>query len=213
LKAVKLLGQPALFVTSLNQKLAFVSQYSPDGQIQHTWTFLFPMTGLDVDLTSNIVYFARGNAPQVYELNLQSPNAKLVFAGEVAGAKHLGSLALDVSRKRLFLADDEGGGVFEFDLLSHKSHIVSSDFGCPQAIELSADAGSLYVADSSRKKIYLLDLKQPKPVQKVFATSPDFRTPAGLAFLDDGRLAVADEDAGAIFVFSKAGVIQSVFRQ
>ena len=82
LKAVKLLGQPALFVTSLNQKLAFVSQYSPDGQIQHTWTFLFPMTGLDVDLTSNIVYFARGNAPQVYELNLQSPNAKLVLQGK-----------------------------------------------------------------------------------------------------------------------------------
>jgi DNA-binding beta-propeller fold protein YncE len=214
LVSAQLFNQLTLLITTNNQKSGFVSQYSLDGKLQHLWSFRYGVAGLDVDYKSHIVYVSSSYAPEVYEINLQAAGQTSPgFSGTVVGARQLGPLVVDMRKGRLLLGDLEAGQVFEFDLKSKKSRVFVSNLGSPQALLLSDDSTALYIADGSRKKIYVCDLNSATQTPKVFAALPGFRNPAGLARLGDGRIVVADDEAGSLFVLSKTGQLQSTFRQ
>jgi hypothetical protein len=50
-------------------------------------------------------------------------------------------------------------------------------------------------------------IAQPKAGPKVFAKLPEFRSPSGLAWVDEG-LAVSDDGAKKLFFLSKTGSLQ-----
>lgn len=216
LVSAKLFGQPTLLVTTNNQKSGFLSQYSVDGALQNTWTFRGLVVGLDVDYNSHIVYVAAYNTPEIYGVNLQASNAQAqqqrlgpVFVGSVLGARHLGPLAVDLTRSCLYLGDVETGQVFQFDIKTHKSRVIARHLSSPQALLLSSDSSSLYIADALGRKVYILDLTQANATPKIFSALAQFRSPTGLAKLEDGRVVVADDQAGMIFILSQKGTVQS----
>lgn len=209
--------QPVVLVTSDNQRSGFLTQYSLEGKVQKTWVFPRLVLGLDVDRNSKIAYVTSFDVPQIYSVSLQqTPRTKEghdpEFVTEVLGARRLGPLTVDSRRGRLYLGDIEAGQIFQFDMKTGKSTVIARDLASPQALLVSADGSRLYIADASRRKVYGLDLKTPGSTPKVFSSLRQFRSPAGLAMLEDGRLVVADEQAGVLFVLSQQGTIQSVFR-
>jgi sugar lactone lactonase YvrE len=117
-----------------------------------------------------------------------------------------------VPNRRLLIGDLGTGQVFEFDLESRKSRVLSRVFQSPQALLISATSDVLYVADASRRKIYVIDLKRKNTPPKVFSALAEFRSPSGLARLEDGRIIVSDDEAGKLFVLSQNGELQSTFR-
>jgi DNA-binding beta-propeller fold protein YncE len=210
--SAQLFKRPTLLISSNDQKAGFVSEYSLEGRLVHWWAFRNGIAGLDVDPESHIVYVASSDAPDVFQIPLHpSKQALPSFAGTVLGARRLGPLICDVAKARLLLGDVGSGQLFELDLKTRKSRVLASDFGSPQALLISPASNVLYVADASRKKIYVIDLKEARAVPKVFAALPEFRSPSGLAKLEDGRLIVSDDEAGALFLLSKAGALQSTF--
>jgi DNA-binding beta-propeller fold protein YncE len=211
--SAKLFGQPTLFVT-LNSKISnIVAQLSLDGKLQHSWIFTRALGGLDVDFNSHILYVASSERPpEVYQVTLQpSQYTDPVFVGEAVGASRLGPLVFDAAKKKLYLGDVEAGQIIEFDIATKRSRVISRSFSSPQALLVSADGGLLYVADSSRKRIYALDLQHLDVPPKPFPTIGGLKSPSGLARLDDGRIVVSDDSAERLFVLSKTGSLVSTF--
>jgi hypothetical protein len=214
LVSARLFTKLTLLITTNNQNFGFVSQYSPDGKLEYTWTFRNGVAGLDVDYDSHIVYVASSNSPEIYQINLQpSTQTSPTFTGSVLGARQLGPLVMDMGKKLLFVADLISGQIFEFNIKTRKSRILANNLSSPQGLLLSADSTLLYIADGPRRKIYVMDLKRGKAIPQVFTAVPEFRNPSGLARLADGRLVVADDEAGSLFLLSKTGMLQSTFKQ
>jgi DNA-binding beta-propeller fold protein YncE len=213
LVSAKLFDQPTLLISSNNQKAGFVSQYSLAGRLEHFWAFRNSVSGLDVDYNSHIVYVASSETSEIFQIKLESSRQiGPSFMGAVLGSRQLGPLVFDVAKNRLFVGDIATGQIFEFDLKTRKSRVFARDLGSPQALLVSSGSDFLYVADASRRKIYAFDLKQGNTSPKVFSALPEFRSPSGLARLEDGRLIVSDDAAGVLFVLSKTGTLQFAFR-
>lgn len=209
LVSAKLFSEPTLLISSNNQKQAFVSQYSLDGKLKNSWGLWNSISGLDVDYNAHIIYVANSAEPEIYQIVLhQSYKSSPAFVASVDGAKQIGPLVCDVKNGRLLLGDISNGKILEFNLKTRKSRILSEDFGSPQALLISPSSSFLYIADAAKKKIFTLDLSQPKARPKVFAALTGFRSPSGLARLDDGRLVVSDDEAGELFILSTTGVLE-----
>lgn len=211
--SAKLFGQPTLFV-ALNSKInSIVAQLSLDGKLQHRWIFTRALGGLDIDFNSNILYVATSDRhPEVYRITLQpSQYTDPAFVGEAVGASRLGPLVFRAAKNKLYLGDVEAGQIIEFDIATKRSKIISRSFSSPQALLISAEGGPLYVADSSRKKIYALDLQHPDVPPRPFSTIGGLKSPSGLARLDDGSIVVSDDSAERLFVLSKTGSLVSTF--
>ena len=202
-------------MTLNNRWSNIVAQLSLDGKLQHTWRFIHAVGGLDVDFDSHILYVASsGKPPEIYQVALQpSQYVDPKFIGEAVGAGRLGPLAFGVGKKekKLYLADVEGGQIIEFDIAHGRSRVISRNFSTPEALLVSADGDLLYVADSSRARIYALDLQHPNLPPKPFPRIGGLRSPTGLARFEDGRIVVSDAFAGKPFVLSKTGILMSTF--
>jgi len=203
-----------LLISANSQLLGYVYQYSVEGKVEQFWSFRNAIAGLDVDAKSHVLYIAISQTSEIYQINLQpSKQAGASYIGVVPRAKQLGPLVFDVIGKdRLLLGDVGDGQIFEFNLKTRKSRVFASNVGSPQALLISAASNVLYVADALHRKIYLVDLKQENAAPKVFAALREFRSPSGLARLEDGRLIVSDDEAGALFVLSKTGTLQFTFK-
>src|SRR5271165_4040124 len=90
---------------------------------------------------------------------------------------------------------------------SHRSHLVTSQLGSPQALLLSSDNRTLFIADALQRKIYRLDLSNANAVPAVFSADRVFQEPVGLARLSSGAIVVADDRANALFVLSPQGKV------
>lgn len=210
-------GQPVVLVTTDNQKSGFLTQYSLEGRVEKTWIFPRLVLGLDVDRNANIAYVTAYDLPVVFRIRLQQPEAQShqslepEFVGEILGARGLGPVTVDLSRGRLYLGDIEAGKIFQLDLKTNRSKVIATKLASPQALLMSSDGNRLYIADASQRKVYVLDLQTPGSAPRVFSSLHQFRSPTGLAALEDGRIVVADEQAGALFVLTQQGTMQSVF--
>lgn len=216
LTSAQLFGRNVLFVTTNNQKAGILSQYTLEGTLQNRWLLRNLVVGVDVDPNSYVVYLAAYDAPEIYRVRLQRPSdqskqASLSpeFVGSVLGALHLGPVIFDLSRGCLYVAELDAGQIYRFDLETSKSRVIASNLSTPRAFLLSADSNLLYIADSSRRRIYVLDLKRNKAIPRIFSEATQFRSPCGLAKLEGGEVVVADEQASMIFVLSKTGSVQS----
>lgn len=122
------------------------------------------------------------------------------------------------------LIADTSGNIYFTDSVRHKGkvcflgsdgrqHVLIRDLDYPNGIILSKDQQQLYVAESYKNRIILIDLEEPgkcREAYHVFATLPqnkpgEYNLPDGLAIDHHGNLWVAHYGMQAIQVLSPDG--------
>jgi sugar lactone lactonase YvrE len=193
-----------LFVSLNSEQKGAVVRCSLDGKIDHRWMLQSSTSGLDVDVANRVLYVASSDSSLIYSIDLKQSTVPQQV-GYVPGGKSLGPIVLQLQRQLLYVADIQTGSVYEVSLQNHKSRVLATDLGSPQALLLSAGGDVLYVADSAGRKIYSLNLTDIKPRRSVIAAMADFRSPSGLARLAQGEIVVSDDFANKLFVLSRDG--------
>jgi DNA-binding beta-propeller fold protein YncE len=200
-------GQNVLFL-SLNFGLnGQVSMVSPTGSMIRSWSFRNGVAGIDYDSGSSTLFVASGRTPEVFRVDV-SKNTQPQSIAEASGSQRLGPILYDPQVNAVLVGDLVMGAIYKVDMSSHKSSLLFSQMTSPQAMKLSPDGSSLYVADAGARRILTYSFAQPKAPAKVFAKIPQFRSPSGLAWVDD-QLAVSDDGARKLFILTKSGSLDS----
>lgn len=197
--------EQTIFIAAQSSSGGSIFQYSLDGRLLSTWTAQHTLSGLDFDYSTNTLYVAQYDSPEILCTPLSNRSGNLQACGTIIGARQLGPVIVDASRQQLLVGDLQNGEVFTFSLKTHKSHLLTGGLGSPQGLLLSSDHNQLFIADAVRRKIYRLDISKPTASPVVFSAEPAFREPVGLALLTSGNIVVADDRANALFLLLPTG--------
>ena len=153
--------------------------------------------------------FGNAGTNEIYQARIGDKGDGLHFLAEIVGARHLGPVLFDAPRQRLIVGEVDSGELYTLDLKSRRSHLLARNLGNPAALMLTADAKQLLIADAARRTIYRLDLSRLDTVPVIFSKLKQFSEPVGLALLSAGRVAVADDQANAVFVLTSSGLLDT----
>ena len=199
-------GQNNLFVAINYGLTGQVSLYSTTGNLIRSWTLRSGVAGIDFDAADSTLYVASGRTPEIFRITMTN-GSQPEFVAEASGSQRLGPILYDAREKALLVGDLVMGAIHKVDIANHKSSLLFTGLTSPQALKLSPDGSTLYVADAGARSIMTYSIAQPKAGPKVFAKLPEFRSPSGLAWVDEG-LAVSDDGAKKLFFLSKTGSLQ-----
>jgi sugar lactone lactonase YvrE len=217
--------EPTLFITAMappsyarsnsNGPVAggSVSQYNPDGKLRASWKTRHIPSGLDFDPKTNTLYVASYDTAEIYQAAISEQKETVQLCGNIVGARKLGPVIVDNRREQLLVGEVQNGEIYSFNLKTHKSHLVATGLGSPQALALSPDGQQLFIADAALHKIYSLDLSRPKASPTIFSAEWVYKEPVGLTFLSSGYLVVADDRANALFILSPTGKLANEMRK
>lgn len=119
--------------------------------------------------------------------------------------------------KHLYLVNKASSGAYRLNILP----IVSGDIAIqvqnfawtngyynPTGVEYDSDSNSLFIANYAGRNILIADITGSPPVAAIRKqiTHPDLKSPENVSVRGD-RIAVADYDASAIFMFDRAGTL------
>jgi hypothetical protein len=199
-------GQNTLFVAINYGLTGQVSLYSTTGTLIRSWTLRSGVAGIEYDAADSTLYVASGRTPEIFRITMAN-GSQPEFVAQASGSQRLGPIVYDKLEKALLVGDLVMGAIYKVDIANHKSSLLFSGLTSPQALKLSQDGSTLYIADTGARSILTYSIAQPKAGPKVFAKLPQFRSPSGLAWVDEG-LAVSDDGAKKLFFLSKSGSLQ-----
>jgi hypothetical protein len=177
---------------------------------EQRWAWL-PERGLYVgmawDKAAQRLYVANASTNSVYQLGLG--NAPARYVGGVRGAAKVALLAHDAATSSLLAIDVEKPEIWRMNPMAKdiRSVLRLGEAGELRAAAWSQASRRLYLADSQKEAVWMVDLRAAKPRVTRLA-DPHFRDPAGVA-LAGGSLWVADEGAGALFELSPDGAFKA----
>jgi DNA-binding beta-propeller fold protein YncE len=201
-------GQNNLFVAINYGLTGQVSLYSTTGNLIRSWTLRSGVAGIDFDAADLTLYVASGRTPEIFRITMAN-GSQPEFVAQASGSQRLGPILYDAREKALLVGDLVMGAIHKVDIANHKSSLLFTGLTSPQALKLSPDGSTLYVADAGARSIMTYSIAQPKAGPKVFAKLPEFRSPSGLAWVDEG-LAVSDDGAKKLFFLSKSGSLEDM---
>jgi hypothetical protein len=199
-------GQSTLFVAINYGLTGQVSLYSTTGNLIRSWTLRSGVAGIDFDASDSTLYVASGRTPEIFRITMAN-GSQPEFVAQASGSQRLGPILYNSSEKTLLVGDLVMGAIYKVDIANHKSSLLFSGLTSPQALKLSQDGATLYIADAGARSILTYSIAQPKAAPKVFSKLPQFRSPSGLAWVAEG-LAVSDDGAKKLFFLSKSGSLQ-----
>jgi len=202
-------GEQVMIVSGLSQGAGFIDIYDVRGKQTGTWRSTHVLSGVDYSPGNDMIYAASSDSNEIYQVRAGASDDRVAFLSEISGARHLGPVLFDGRRNRLIVGEIDEGQIYALDLKTHRSHLIAHGLGSPQALMLSADANHLYVADSSRRAIYTVDLINENSTPTLFSKATQFREPVGLVPLGSGRIGVADDRADKIFIITSQGSLQN----
>ena len=189
-------------------------QYSGAGERQCEWILPEISAGLDVDTGRHVVYLAGNMTGTVYSLALLKDTCygprQLNPVLKIAGGGRLGPLVVDSRRRLAFVGDGLRGSIYRIILDRGEHAEIAGSLGQPVALLFDDSTGHLYAADSTGRRIWLIDVNRatiPTPTPRVLSRDPAFQEPACLTFASNGGLVVGDRRAKRIFLMDLAGHI------
>jgi hypothetical protein len=201
-------GQNILFIAVNYGLTGQVNMYSTTGNLIRSWTLRSGVAGIDYDAPDSTLFVASGRTPEIFRITMTN-GSQPEFVAEASGSQRLGPILYDTNEKALLVGDLVMGAIYKVDIAHHNSSLLFSGLTSPQALKLSPDGSTLFVADAGARRIVSYSIAQPKAAPRVFAKLPQFRSPSGLAWVDEG-LAVSDDGAKKLFFLSKSGSLEDM---
>ncbi|MFY9852293.1 MAG: SMP-30/gluconolactonase/LRE family protein [Terracidiphilus sp.] len=199
-------GQITLFIATNYGLTGQVSMYSATGTQTRSWTLRSGVAGIQYDAADSTLYVASGRTPEIFRITMAN-GSQPEFVAEASGSQRLGPIVYDSKEKALLVGDLVMGAIYRVDIANHKSSLLFSGLTSPQALKLSPDGSTLLIADAGARRVMSYSVAQPKAAPRVFAKLPEFRSPSGLAWANEG-LVVSDDGAKKLFFLSKSGILQ-----
>jgi DNA-binding beta-propeller fold protein YncE len=197
-------GKDVLFVAANFGLIGQVSMFSTTGQMsKQYWNFPNGVAGIAYDAANSTLYVASGRSPEIFRIDV-AKNGGPVFLAGTPGSQRLGPILYDARENALLVGDLVMGAIYKVDLASRKAAQLFGGLTSPSGMKFSADGSLLYVSDDAARRVVTFTVAQPGSAPRVFAKIPQFRSPSGLAWVDEG-LAVSDDGARKLFILSKSG--------
>jgi hypothetical protein len=226
----------SLFICSINLGKGVISRYSLEGKVIGSWWLWHPCGGLDYDPTEQILYFGTTDTREIYRIDIKSDRGPESL-GLLPPMEKMGPVALDHTRKILYVGDISGGALFEFNLATRSSRTLTSEgahFGTIAALYVDLTSQSLCIVDGVAQTVLSTKLGSPSPSGQQTSTAsravsrrqntppsgqqthiivhdPQLINPSGVVPLDRGRYLVSDYEANALFLVSADGKIVARF--
>jgi hypothetical protein len=201
-------GQNILFIAVNYGLTGQVCMYSTTGNLIRSWTLRSGVSGIDYDASDSTLFVASGRTPEIFRITMTN-GSQPEFVAEVSGSQRLGPILYDPNEGALLAGDLVMGAVYKVDIAHHNSSLLFTGLTNPQALKLSQDRTTLFVADAGSRSIVSYSIAQPKAAPRVFAKLPRFRSPSGLAWTEEG-LAVSDDGARRLFFLSRTGSLEDM---
>ncbi|MGD0832178.1 MAG: hypothetical protein ABR907_14640 [Terracidiphilus sp.] len=199
-------GQDVLFVAANYGMTGVLTRYSVTGTWQASWNLPNGVSSLAYDAGNSILYATSGHTAEIYRINVGKGGAPEAFV-KTPGIERLGPMLFDPKQNALLVADLVLGSIFKVDIAHRSLAVFCGGLRSASALKLSADGTLLYVSDDVTRDVVTFSMAQPKAAPRVFSKLPQFRNPSGLAWVGD-KLAVSDDGAHRLFVFSKSGSLE-----
>lgn len=124
----------------------------------------------------------------------------------------LNPFAIAVSRTNsVWVADSGAHALYRLDLSLQKVDYFQGFSGVslvsPNGVAVDDERRRVFLADAAHRKIFVLDLEGNYLAS--WGPPEGFEVPAGLSLSSDGRLMVADAQAGYVYIFNPDGTIAS----
>lgn len=202
-------GQNVLFLAVNYGLTGQVCMYSTTGNLIRSWTLRSGVAGIDYYAPNSTLFVASGRTPEIFRISM-SKGSQPEFLVEASGSQRLGPILYDPRQNALLASDIVMGAIYKVDIAHRNSSLLFSGLTSPQALMLSEDGSMLFVADAGARDVVTFPVMQPRAAAKVFAKIPQFRSPSGLASLEDGGVAVSDDGARKLFFLSKTGSLEDM---
>lgn len=221
----------SLFVCSTLAGKGAISRYATDGKLMGRWWLWHPCGGVDFDQNEHALYVGAADTGEIYRIDVRS-QAGAVSIGELPHMEKMGPIALDAAGKKLYVGDVAGGVVFEFDILAKVGRKLIWGLGGVAGLYFDPRSQSLYIADTVAKSILVAKIGPASSPQRVVSNQapsktrkqtsaslptevvvrdPAFRAPSGVLPVGEGRYAVSDYSANALFLVASDRTIASHF--
>lgn len=193
---------------TLNRRTAddyasFVLQVLPDRRELWTWMPSRGVyVGVAVDSAAGYAYATNSTANEVLRIRLGRKEEPVLVA-RINDAERIGPIAVDPAGRRLFVAEIDAGRVYVVPIESRRAvrsairSLPLTEVDEARAVSWSPTAGRLFIADSGRESIWILDPERPGGVTRL--KDKRLHAPAGLTVAPDGTVWVVDERARAAF--------------
>ena len=176
--------------------------FSLENKLLREWEFQNVCSGVDFGEAGHTAYVATSDSNEIYKLGIHDTRISLV--AHIDSAAKLGPVAFDEKHRRIYVADIAAGKIFLYSLESRTSKTFVTGLSAPSALAYDTESERLFVADPGQRSIFAVDTRKPNPAIARFASGP-LRAPYGMTLISKGRVAVADYNANAVFVFSGNG--------
>jgi SMP-30/gluconolaconase/LRE-like protein len=167
------------------------------------------LTGIAIDPQTETAFVATSKSGEIFRCDLRRPGSSPVPLLKVPSAVTLGPMVFDKGHRHLLVGDAYRGVVVSVDVISKRTETLARDVGETSALTFDANAGQLFIADPSGRRIWKLDAARRGSKPEVFIALKEFREPLGLALAADGSLWVGDRDAKTLFRVSREGKVLS----
>jgi sugar lactone lactonase YvrE len=206
LASAQLNGQNVLFVAANLGMTGEISLYTVTGILKSSWSLPNGVSSVAYDPANSILYATSGHTPEIYRIDVGMGGAPQPIV-RTPGSQRLGPIVFDARHNALLVEDLVLGAIYSVDLAQRKAVFFCGGVRSASALKFSADGSLLYVSDDVTRDVVTFSMAQPKAAPRVFAKLPDFRSPSGLAWVGD-QLAVSDDEAHRLFIFSKGGSLE-----
>jgi hypothetical protein len=158
--------------------------------------------GVAYDSKTNFGFFSSPVDQTIYRLEISLPETGApgmssgrkpaqAWVSIYGGSVSLGPVAVDTRRRRLLVSDAFSGVLYSVDLETRRQSRLAESFGVINSLSVDETREILYVADSGRRSVWSLFLRDVSPKPVLFVQDASFQGLTGVAADAKGQVWVS----------------------
>jgi hypothetical protein len=149
--------------------------------------------GVAYDSMTNSAFFSSPADQTIYRLQVLSGDRRPAqgWTSIYGGSVSLGPVAVDARRRRLLVSDAFSGVLYSVDLETRRQSRFAEGFGVINSLSVDEPREILYVADSGRRSLWSLSLRDVAPKPLLFVRDASFQGLTGVAADAEGQVWVS----------------------
>lgn len=162
--------------------------------------------GVAYDSRTNSVFFSSPVDQTIYRFEVMGGGRRPAqgWTSIYGGSVSLGPVAVDARRRRLLVSDAFSGVLYSVDLETRRQSRFAEGFGVINSLSVDEPREILYVADSGKRCVWSLSLRDAAPKPLLFVRDADFQGLTGVAADAEGQVWVSVITSREVRLYDRA---------